>query len=71
MNEPITWGDYFLFRMLAVPASIVLSLAFYCLVALSDARYCRKCGHGMQWRWRKPSQFSKHRWCVFCEEDQF
>ncbi len=69
MSEPITWGSYFAWKLICVALGLALSGAFAIILAMSDASYCRKCGRGMQWRWRRPRIYAKRRWCAFCDQE--
>ncbi len=70
MNEAITWGDYFAFKAAVAVIGLVLSALLGVAIVASDSRHCRKCGRGMQWRWRRPHAYAKHRWCAFCDQER-
>lgn len=68
MNDPITWGDYFWYKMLGSVLGVVLSVVLGWLVAWSDGRYCKSCARELQWRWRKPHPLASRKYCPFHDD---
>ena len=68
MNEPITWGDYFLWKVVGCAVAVLVSLLLGALIRFADAFQCH-CGRTKQWRWWRPSVFARHLYCVRCEQE--
>jgi len=65
MNTPITWSDiaHMYIAYIAVGAITPLILSVIAWLALDNA--CKTCGAKLQWRWRKPHEYSARRFCPY------
>ncbi len=68
MNEPMTWGDYFFYKVLASIACLVLGWILALLTVWSAGRFCPSCARRMQWRWRLPHTYAKHKYCPYHDD---
>lgn len=68
MNEPITWGSYLLYGLIAELGGAALFVVFAWLMVWSDGRYCPSCARPMQWRWRLPHIYAKRKYCPFHDD---